>query len=303
MERGIKGCGAKCKKVKTKCGHPCEAQCHPGQPCPDKCKVQVKITCDCGNRETLIACENRETSKLECDKNCANLRRFGSFLQKADAGKKPYYPAMLVRFAKNNLGYLIKIEDKIEAMVKEGQEIADIPMHENTSAKKNALYQLLSRTYCLELEFFLYVKNPCVVVRWTKDSKLPQLTLSEYLRQIETGKIKPEVSPFEASIKFYNLSMHDTVEELEKFLREFRDEYYIERVDKQLAVHFWKKDTAEVALRVLKKSNTNFSSAIVEENMDLKAEEEKIAATEADVKISTGQGESENDAVFLALNK
>lgn len=303
MERGIKGCGTKCKKIKEKCGHPCEALCHPNLPCPDKCRVQVKITCNCGNKEALVYCENRDNSKLECDKSCANLKRFGSFLQKIDTTKKPYYPAILVRFAKNNLNYLLKIEDKIEKMVKEGQEMTDIPVFEATNTKKHALYQLLSRTYCLELEFFLHVKNPSIIVRWTKDSKLPTMTLSEYLRQIETGNIKPDLLPFEATIKFYNLSMHDSIEELVRVLKEYKDEYYIERADKQAMAHFWKKDVAESALKVIKKSNTNFASAILEENVALKAEEEKLAALDADVKQATSQNESENDAVFLALNK
>ena len=99
-------------------------------------------------------------------------------------------------------------------MVKDGQSWTDIPLYENAIPKKNAMYQLLSRHYGLDMEFYLHVKNPHIIVRWTRESKLPPLKLSEYLRQVETGKVKPDVSPFEATIKFYNLSMHDSTEDL-----------------------------------------------------------------------------------------
>jgi transcriptional repressor NF-X1 len=307
MERGVKGCGAKCKKIKD-CGHPCESACHPTAPCPDnKCKVQVKITCDCGHRETLISCGDKGQVKLECDKTCANMKRFGGFVKKIDT-KKPYYPPMLVRFAKNNWSFLVKVEAKLEAMVKEGQEMTDISISDNTAQRKQALYQLLSRTYCLELQFFLHVKNPSIVVRWTKDSKLPTMKLTEYLKEIESGRIRPDILPFEATIKFYNLSIIDTTDELERILKEFQEEYYLERTEnKQIMAHFWKKDVAEIALRAIKKSVTNFSSAALEENLDLKAEEEKMNAAEAELKITKEGGNEEetkeSDSIFAAFNK
>jgi len=310
MERGVKGCGAKCKKIKE-CGHPCESPCHPTAPCPDnKCKVQIKITCNCGHRETLISCGEKGKVKLECDRSCANMKRFGGFLQRGETSKKSYYPPMLVRFAKQNYNFLLKVEAKLETMVKEGQEITDISITDNTTQRKQALYQLLSRTYCLELQFFLHVKNPCIVVRWTKDSKLPSLKLSEYLKEVETGKVRPDILPFEATIKFYNLSVNDTTDELERILKEFNDEFYLERNEyKQIMVHFWKKEVGEIALRALKKSTTPFASAVLEENLDLKAEEEKLAATEAEIKVSKPEQQSNaeetktEDSVFSSMNK
>jgi len=310
MERGVKGCGAKCKKIKPECGHPCESLCHPKQFCPEnKCKVQVRIKCECGNRETLINCGDRGIIKLECDKTCANMKRFGGFIQR-ESTKKSYYPPLLVRFAKNNLNLVLKIEDRLEKMVKEGKEITDFALTDVTPAKKQALYQFLSRSYCLELEFFVHVKNPSIVVRWNKDSKFPPLKLSDYLKQIETGKIVPDVLPFEATIKFYNLSVFDSTEELEKLLREFPDEYYLEKNEnKQIMVHFWRKEVGEGALKAIKKSGTVFSSAVLEDNISLKAEEEKIAIEEAEMKAIATQAEQDkeelakNDNVFLALNK
>jgi len=69
------------------------------------------------------------------------------------------------------------------------------------------------------------------------------------------------------------------------------------------------KEVAEIALRALKKTLTNFSSAVIEENLDLKAEEEKITTTEHDIKINSSQNEKDkeedikNSSILLALNK
>ena len=74
-------------------------------------------------------------------------------------------------------------------------------------------------------------------------------------------------------------------------------------------VHFWKKDVAEVVLRVLKKSVTNFSSALLEENLELKAEEEKISSVDAEIKVNMNQSEKEieeenkNASILLSFNK
>jgi len=307
MERGIKGCGAKCGKPRT-CGHKCEALCHPGQECPnDPCKVLVKIKCECGNRETFIKCSEKETSILNCDKSCANMKRFGAFL-KRDENKKSYYPPTLVRFAKNHLSYLLRVEDKLEKMFKEGKESVDIPLYDKNMGKKSALQTLISRHYNMDLEFYLHVKDPKIIVKTNQNSRLPSMTLSEYLRQIETGKIKPEILPFEATIKFFNVQQTDSIDELEFLIKEFEGEYYLERNElRQIMLHFWSKPIAEEALTRLKKSYSNFSQAALEENTLLKAEEEKIKATEEDViKTTENEQKKEDEAksafLFLSLN-
>lgn len=213
LERGKTGCGAKCGKIRD-CTHKCEALCHPGMPCPlDACKVLVKLKCECGNKETMIKCGERENTKLPCDKSCANMKRFGAFIKKEE-NKKPYYPAPLVKYAKSNLNFIIKVEEALEKMFKEGKDFLEIPLYEKNQAKKNALYVLLSKHYLMDFEFHMHVKNPVVYVKSTPNSRLPIMNLSEYLRQVENGKIKPEVLPFEATIKFFNITPSDTSEDL-----------------------------------------------------------------------------------------
>ena len=43
------------------------------------------------------------------------------------------------------------------------------------------------------------------------------MKLSEYLKMIELGEIRPEILPFEVSFRFINLHRNDTSEELVNF--------------------------------------------------------------------------------------
>lgn len=308
INRGLTGCGTKCGKIKN-CQHKCEMPCHPDNPCPqDNCKVLVKINCECGNKETLVKCSEKDSAKLDCDKSCANMKRFGTFL-KAVESKKPYYPPKLVRFAKSNLSYLRSVEDKLEKMFKEGKDTIEIQLYDKSHEKRAALHTLISKHYSMDLEFYSHQKNPSFCVKSTQNSKLPAMPLSEYLLQVETGKIKPDVLPFEATLKFFNLTLADTSEELEYLLKAYEGEYYVERSEnKQLLLHFWRKDIAEEVLGYLKKTFTNFSQAVMEENISLKAEEEKAKqieeeATHGSKKIAElDKKEDENKDAFLFLS-
>ena len=87
-----------------------------------------------------------------------------------------------MRFAKSHLSYLLGIEDRLEKMFKEGREMIDIPLYDRNMGKKSALQILISRHYNMDLEYYLHVKNPTIVVKLNQDSKLPPMNLSEYLR-------------------------------------------------------------------------------------------------------------------------
>lgn len=43
------------------------------------------------------------------------------------------------------------------------------------------------------------------------------MKLSEYLKMIELGEIRPDVLPFEVSFRFLNIRRNDTAEELVNF--------------------------------------------------------------------------------------
>lgn len=68
------------------------------------------------------------------------------------------------------------------------------------------------------------------------------MPLSEYYRKVEKGDLKPDVLPFEASIRF-NVSIRDDPNHaiLDNILRDFTKEYYVEKEDRSLVIHFWEK--------------------------------------------------------------
>lgn len=104
---------------------------------------------------------------------------------------------------------------------------------------------------------------------------IPKMPLSEYYRKVEKGELKPEVLPFEASIRFNNSIRDDPNHiNLDTILRDFAKEYYVEKEDRSLVIHFWEKSKAEMATKKLKKSTTGYSNFTMEINERLAKEEE-----------------------------
>ncbi|RDD42576.1 Transcriptional repressor NF-X1 [Trichoplax sp. H2] len=107
-------CRQPCQRPRSDCEHPCNSPCHGDTPCPDlPCKHEITIKCDCGRRQAVILCsdrnnpkyrrhnasklymklhsqqigdnsvditdiitsDNRENRRLECDTECARLER------------------------------------------------------------------------------------------------------------------------------------------------------------------------------------------------------------------------------------
>lgn len=90
---------------------------------------------------------------------------------------------------------------------------------------------LLNRHYKLETQYYSNCKNPFFVIRASPNMIIPKPLLSEYLRKVENGQIKPEIMPFEVTLRFtmsssFNNSMFS---ELDFLLKEQDGEYYIEK--------------------------------------------------------------------------
>ncbi|TSL34566.1 MAM and LDL-receptor class A domain-containing protein 1 [Bagarius yarrelli] len=105
-------CKQPCLHPKPECGHPCNAPCHPGTPCPHTtCTAKVAMQCDCGRRKETVSCtdaasssqsryaaitmasklsdmqlgetvniaqltkKDQKQARLECDQECATLER------------------------------------------------------------------------------------------------------------------------------------------------------------------------------------------------------------------------------------
>ena len=115
----------------------------------------------------------------------------------------------------------MKLESKIKEIVNSEVKYFDIPFKIDDVLRKNALSILISKHYNCDVEFYVEnTKNPYAVVRLTDRVTIPNPTLSEYLKLIEKKVIKPEVLPFEVTLKFININIHkgDSEEELVKII-------------------------------------------------------------------------------------
>jgi transcriptional repressor NF-X1 len=108
------------------------------------------VTCPCGNREAYIECGVSETlleHSLPCNNSCSNKQRFALFYQLNQ--KQAYYPAALIRFAKNNFYYLLKLETKLEQLINSSENSMDMNFILDQK-KRLAVQILLNRHYNLE---------------------------------------------------------------------------------------------------------------------------------------------------------
>jgi len=143
----LTGCGRKCGRNRKFCEHKCVAICHGSNKfslkymlqflkiifywvateCPnDPCKVEVSIRCRCGEREAFVECGSSDSAldrTLACNQLCKNISRFSRFHDK----NKIYYPGTLIRFAKSNMLYLLKIEKKAETFIKSNERELTLP--------------------------------------------------------------------------------------------------------------------------------------------------------------------------------
>ena len=60
-----------------------------------------------------------------------------------------------------------------------------------------------------------------ISLRNNENLKLPKVNLSSYLKQIESGVVKPDVLPFDVTIRFVHLGKMDRNEDLNQILKDF----------------------------------------------------------------------------------
>ena len=88
----------------------------------------------------------------------------------------------------------------------------------------------------------------------------------EYMQMIKQGKLKSDILPFEASIRFQQATKNDSQEELNYILNHFQDQYYLEWSNHYLIAHFWEKTQADLAVIKIKKNQSIFSNLTLIEN-------------------------------------
>lgn len=81
---------------------------------------------------------------------------------------------------------------------------------------------------------------------------IPKPCLSEYIKQVAKGYIKRTGLPFEYTIKFDGELRERTEVVLKTLKDEHLHQFYVERKDKMILVHFWNMQDAVEAMKLLK---------------------------------------------------
>ncbi len=172
-------------------------------------------------------------------------------------------------------------------MIKSGKSYLDICIPSDDFQKRKQIEALLQENYHADFDLYQHVRPMFISLRNNESLRLPKVNLSSYLRQIESGVVKPDVLPFDVTIRFVHLGKMDRNEDLNQVLNDFqgnhsltKGQYYCERVnEKVLLMHFWTQDVAERAAKRLKKQVGNFNHFVLDVNYKLQQDEKKTQDT------------------------
>lgn len=299
------GCLHPCGRKREACGHPCDLPCHPETPvCTlDPCKHLVRVTCKCGNRSKFLECgstDKRVKKELPCEERCLNLQRFKALYEKT--AKKVYYPGYLVKFAKYFMPYLRQIESSLSDFLLGNQDRMEIVVEKSNPDKLKALSILIPRHYLLELTIHKCFRNSTLTISKTPDSLIPKMPLTVYFEKVSRGDSDVDPAPFEARIRFFDLSYADSLVELERVLAPHKNDIYIE-YDKNnnLKLYIWDKTTLPAITKRLEKSNQGFAHFEAEIYNDKDEDEVLFPDNEAGVKATTVDLADNESEAFTGL--
>ena len=84
--------------------------------------------------------------------------------------------------------------------------------------------------YLLDV-YYIKANNKLVCTASKLDnSKIPQMTLSEYYDKVDKKEIHVDDIPFDATIKFFNLTKYDSLKDLDQILGKSNDLCYAEKM-------------------------------------------------------------------------
>lgn len=168
------------------------------------------------------------------------------------------------------------MEEKIEKLIKNPNSPSiEQSIKGFNSTKTWYLQTLIVFHYQLDMELYLHLEIPLIMISSNKNMKNPRIKLSSYLKNIENGAQKPnDISPFDVTIKFYHPNMKTFSNEIELIIKEAKVDYLIEDSEKNMTIFLWDLEDAEFVAKKLKKKN--YSNFQYEKNLKIKSEEEKF---------------------------
>ena len=192
----VRSCMQKCGLKRSDCGHPCAAQCHPGQPCPTNvaCKESVRIYCDCKRLSKIVPCGQEGgigLRALSCTAQCeveTRNARFRDALQLDDSTPRIPYPAELLEqvIALDQFEFVVRMERQLEQFLgltgSANKTFGIMP-----TAQRWVLHQL-SSYFNMDSESFDPEPRRSVRVIKSAVSLLPKMKLSDAVKLYRDAK-------------------------------------------------------------------------------------------------------------------
>lgn len=294
-----RSCFVKCNLIKPSCGHKCVSFCHPDVSCPNfYCKTMVMGICPCGSLQKFIECGSLEANNkiiLECDNKCKNQLRFKDLFDAENESKKVYFSDSLLKFGKDNIKFLKRLEKDLRDMYFNVGSKVSLSVEKSSQNKLQFVIALLTNHYHLDISYIQTDK--AVLLDGFKTDKfiIPKVALSLYIDMVNKKEINKNELPFEAIIRFYNLTVFDKPERLEEIFAVFKDKFYLERSGSAVLMYVWKKSDIEFISKELKATNSNWSDFVVTFKKNHIKEESKQSEDNSD---DEGNKKSGNNKSF-----
>lgn len=217
--------------------------CHPLKPCPETpCEAEIRLYCKCGFRFVYTICKSiTERDPIECNSECWKHQReiklalaFGPSNKDSnqDSIKLEYYPEEVLEFATENPKFVKKCENALTNVVLEKTTRSFTGL---SSGKKSFLSTLVFEHFKLDMCTYGNKNSKTVTdVYWKENCKVPDVLVSEVITLVQRGIMSANNDDqrsqiFEATLYIYGVAKGTTIDDLKKFLVNFKNEMYTQK--------------------------------------------------------------------------
>lgn len=176
-----------------------------------------------------------------------------------------YYPEEVLEFAREHPKFVAKCEKMLTDVVLEKTVRSFTGL---TSGKKQFLQTLVFEHFKLDMCSYGARNSKTVTdVFWREGCKIPDVLVSEVMKLIERGIMSANNEDtrdqiFEATLYITHVTKGTSIDDLKKFLVNFRNEMYSQKGKQQgqFYLHFYKKARARDALTYIKNTPNQFTN-------------------------------------------
>jgi hypothetical protein len=191
-----------------------------------------------------------------------------------------YYPEDLLEFAKEHPKFVKKVENMLTDVVLKKCTRSFTGLG---SAKKSFVTTLVFEHFHVDMTTYGGKNMKTVTdVYWKEGCKVPDILVSELMVLIEKGIMSANSEDnknmiFEATLNISNVQKGSTIDDLKKFLGNFKNEMYAEKgkMQGQYYLHFYKKMRAKDAYTYLKNTPNQYT------NVELICHKKEIGTNQA----------------------